>query len=128
MNLGASLRRFSVVVAAASLVCGCTSAANERYARERLQHRVDGMGRTLDAYAETEAKRPANLARAAEFIEDDIAHDAWQLDRDLRWWDTELRKEFARFAARQPDYWREAARIFGGKPERIERNAIDLFY
>lgn len=128
MKVGTSARRLSVVVVTASLVCGCTSAANERYAAQRLQQRIEGMGRTLDAYAETEAKRPGNLARAAAYFEEDIAHDARQLDRDLRWWDKELRKEFARFAARQPDYWREAARIFGGKPERIERNAIDLFY
>lgn len=128
MKLGTTGRRLSVVLLSASVVCGCASTPNSRYAERRFNERIQGMGRTLDAYAESEAKRPGNLARDFAFIGEDIANDARQFDRDLRWWDRQLHNEFARFAARQPDYWREAARIFGGKPERIERNAIDLFY
>lgn len=128
MNLGATARRVSVLLAAASLVGGCASTPNSRYAEKRFDARIHGMGRTLDAYAESEAKRPGYIARDVRFIGEDIANDTRQFDRDLRWWDIQLRNEFARFAARPPDYWREAVRVFGGKPERIERNAIDLFY
>lgn len=128
MSQGAIGRRLSVGLLAVSLLAGCTPTANSRYADRRLDARVRGMGRTLNEFARNEGKRPAYLAADFAFIGEDVAHDGWQLDRDLRWWDKQLRHEFERFANRQPDYWREAARVFGGEPEHIERNAIDLFY
>jgi hypothetical protein len=84
--------------------------------------------RTAIAAVHQEQKRPAALARTVNIIRRSEHRHAEasraNLDELTAWW----QRDCQRWIERQPIYRDEARRILGGKPDRIEGNAIILFF
>lgn len=108
-----------------SLLLGCQPGS---HSQRRLAERTRGIDRTLQAYAKSEASRPAWFERDCRFVPDSIARDSAKLDRDLRGLDRNLQNEFRRLERRQADYRRTIIDLLDGRLGEIEKNAIDLFY
>jgi hypothetical protein len=109
------------------LAIGVSGCRHEPLAQHRLATRWDNIRTTTEKIADREAENPRRLARAAEFIADNLQHHAAALERDLLGAAAYLERDLRRWHESQPTYWREAGRILLGKPETIERTAIILF-
>jgi len=113
------------IAAVAGLATGCQ---HNQFAERQAAIRVEKLGRTAETWAAAEQSRPARLDRM-------VRHAAWYFDnqavefnRNLRGAGWYLKRDLDRAGCRLPAYGEEALRILYGKPERIERNAIILFY
>jgi hypothetical protein len=113
------------LLVAVPAVCGC---AHREQAEVRLAARERSIASVMDAIAESEAKRPARLRAAREYIGDEVGRVSDSLERNLGLVEQFIADDFERWETRQPQYAEELRRIFAGKPERIEPTFIDLFY
>ena len=122
-RVAAPLTALSLLFVAANM--GCEPSPR---AERQVRMRTDNMARTLGGLASSEASRPARLQTSLDFIPSALARDANKLQRSgdyaKFWWDRQLQ----RFQERQPVYRDEAGRILWGKPQRIEHDAIIMFF
>lgn len=98
------------------------------YADRRLEHRLAGAERTLKAWQDSEASRPGKLERDFQYVGKEFQERSQKFDRSIRGAGEYLARDVKRFEARQEDYRHEIWRILWGKPETIEKTAIDMFY
>lgn len=119
---GASLLFVAALLATAS---GC---AERAFAEQRLAARTDSFKRTSDYLAAREADAPRRFAETWRMLDRENRRHMLALQRDLRELDRYLREDFDRFMGRQTEYRRFGERLLLGKPETIERNAVQLLY
>jgi hypothetical protein len=120
-------RRAALVVLAAGLM-GLMGCEPSKYSAQRLKMREERLTDTAKLWARAEETRPARLERAGKFIQDDLAlHDA-RLKRAAQWFVDWQKRDVQRFEERGPVYLDKTGKILWGKPERVEDNAITLFY
>ena len=97
-------------------------------ADQRFELRCQRLGRTANVAVESERGRLAALSRTASAVrESEHRHAAASrdnLDELQAYW----MRDWERWIERQPLYRDGAWRILGGHPDRIERNAIILFF
>ncbi len=86
------------------------------------------MDQTVKALEESEASRPGKLQRDFQFIGKELEERRQKFDRSIQGAGETLAHDVKRFEARQEDYRREIWRILWGRPETIEKTAIDMFY
>jgi hypothetical protein len=114
----------SLVIGLAIGISGCR---HEPLAQRRLATRWDNIRTTTERITDREAESPQRLARAAEFIGNDLRHHATAFEHDLHGVAAYLERDLRRWQESQPTYWRATGRILRGKPETTERTAIILF-
>ena len=98
------------------------------YAQQRLRMREERLSHTAQTFVKSEKDRPAMLARDAAFIPADIKLHATRLRAASEWFVNWQKRDIDRFRERMPVYRDETERILRGHPERIENNAITLFF
>lgn len=117
--------------AALAALLGCASArptAEETLADRRLTTRLHGMEKTLGVAVRHEARAPQRLGWTIRQGERQLSRDVAAVERDARWIDREVRREFDRVLNRPGHYERQAERTFWADPSRVGRNAILLFF
>ncbi len=98
------------------------------YAERRLQMRVDSMRTTAQTWAKTEESRPGKVERDVAYARQILDRDAAHMERDARWFVDWQKRDVERWRKRGPIYLDKAGKILWGEPERIEENAITLFF
>gem|GEM_PF-1909670 len=114
-----------LALATALLATGCQPSS---LASRRVQARLERVSDTAQTWAAREQSRPDKLQRAAEFIDRDLRQNAERLRRDGQYVVQWQARNVTHWRARQPVYRDKAAQLLWGKPERIERSAIILFF
>ena len=114
-----------VLLGALAGAAGCRHAD---LAEQRLTLRCQRVARTVETAQKHESRRPRRLANTVQEINRGVQRHAeasrGNVDEcNLRW-----QRESHRWLERQPVYREGARRILRGKPNRIERNAIILFF
>jgi hypothetical protein len=119
-------RRLNILMLLPALatVVGCADPAHQ----QQLALRRDNMERTLNLFAEAEARRPGNLARTADVARRQNEEDVQKLHRDLDALGRGIDYEFQRFHDRQPLYQRRIGEELRGKPETIEQTLPYVLY
>jgi hypothetical protein len=102
---------------------GCHNPSAER----QLAARGRSLRWTADTLAYREVLAGKRLQHSAEFIRQDVQHDARQLDHDLRVLQGYLEFDLRRFSERQRVYLEKTGQMLWGKPQNVERAAIVLF-
>jgi hypothetical protein len=126
----AGFYRACAAVALGVLLCapllGCEpSRAGPRQFRARLENIRD----TATVLAEWERARPAKLRQTGDWFVNEHIQRPQRFVRDITYADKDFfQRDYKRWLARQPDYWREAGRLLWCKPQRIEETAIQMFY
>jgi len=117
----------AVAVLAAGVVAlsGCEHGA---YAERKFNKRNEHLAMTAKWLAHEEERRPALLKRDVEYLGWGVERDAAKLDRNSKYIWRLFERDTQRFIDNQPTYRDEVLRALWGKPEAIEKNAIDLFY
>lgn len=124
-----TLSRTAVLSASFLAWIALTGCAHSDYASRRLEQRGAGMERTLETLTRSEAERPAQLNRGLRLAaEAETRERPKKLARELRGAEEILRHDARRFDERQQAYVREIMRLLWGKPELIEKTAVDMFY
>ncbi len=107
------------------LVAGCSHAD---FAEQQVTMRGEHLSKTVEAIVKSERRRPRQLARTADTIRATVSRDTnasrANIDEIRGYW----KRDCNRWIERQPVYREKAREILGGDPERIERNAIILFF
>lgn len=102
---------------------GCqTSTAS--LAEQRIQMRGRLIQGTLKTMAERERQSPANLAHANQFMREDLAHNAHELNRNLKKAGEMLEQDAREWRENQPAYRKKAGELFRGRPEQIGKIAV----
>lgn len=110
----------------ALMAAGCQ---HPGFARAQWDSRVERMKYPLRQFAAAEARRPEKLRAAFDWIEQSIQNDAEKFERDLEGVGAWFQRDVDRFQARQRGpYQRGLEEFFGGKPQNIEPNAIQMFF
>jgi hypothetical protein len=99
-----------------------------RFADERLAMRGDNLGQTCSAVERSEQRRPRQLARTTDRAAARVARARSAARENAAELEQVRRRRWERWNERGPDYAWHVLRILGGRPERIERNAIILFF
>lgn len=107
------------------LVCGC---AEREFAAQQQQLREEKLERTLVIAVESEVERPERLRGFGREVEYWWTSDVERTRGNVPEYIGCLREDVDRFIERQPAYRDELFDVFWGKPERIERNMIGIFY
>jgi hypothetical protein len=115
----------TIAVCSIALLSGCQ---HSDYAQRRISERERNLAWTVDQYVESERSRPAKFRNSIALMGRIAEEDAHQLDYNLRWFGSMIESDARRFEARQPIYRATILDILDGKPESIEKTAIDLFY
>ncbi len=114
-----------LLVAVMGLSAGCRHhAAVSRQARLRQQ----SMQLVLDTISGSERSRAARMRRTWGVIEHNTEVDYQRIRYDADYYGAFLRADVQRWRQRQPAYRAVFERVMAGKPQRIEPNAIILFY
>lgn len=122
-----SIRCGMLVLAAATLsvLVGCQ---HQGLARRQLDRRVTRLERTISVAETSERSRPARLERTVAAIQARMDSSVQRTQRNAiaieRYWD----RTWQLWEERQPRYRRDLERVFLGEPERIEPNAIIMFF
>jgi hypothetical protein len=107
---------------------GATGCRHADLAEQRLAMRCERVARTVDTARKRESHRPRRLARTLNEIDRSVRRHARasrvNADEIERYW----QRDAQRWLKRQSLYRREAGRVLRGKPDRIERNVIILFF
>ncbi len=111
-----------------SALAGCRHAEYQRVAEQRREKRAASLTWAANSLAESEKRRPANLARAEEYIGRDLRRDAAQFQYALEWSAFWLERDAQRVRARAPIYLDRFGRIMWSKPDEVPTSAILLFY
>ncbi len=127
-----AVKRVCQLLPPAGVLMGALVAAggcrNADWAERRLALRSEGMAHTVAATAKREGWRPRRLAYTLDKIERGVGRRV-ELSRanvdEIRLYQ---QREWQTWLERQPAYRKAARRVLGGKPDRIERNAITLFF
>lgn len=90
--------------------------------------REERLSYTWQTYVKSEKERPAMLERNAAFIPADIKLHAARLKTASQWFVDWQKRDIERFRERGPVYLDKTGKILWGNPERIENNAITLFF
>ncbi|MFQ5806449.1 MAG: hypothetical protein ACE5I3_08365 [Phycisphaerae bacterium] len=113
---------------AVGALLGAGGCRQSRLAEQRVALRGEHLARTVDTAVKHERSRPRRLARTLNQIHWQVRRDAEasraNVDGMKRYW----RSEWRRWLQRRPAYRDEASRVLLGKPDRIECNAIILFF
>jgi hypothetical protein len=104
---------------------GCTQ---PDLARQRLERHDRSMHWTIDTPAARDRAGAQRTARTVSLAGRGAEREARLARGNLDEIAAYGRRDWERWFQRQPRYGREAGRILRGKPERIERNAIILFF
>ena len=90
--------------------------------------RADRLADVINTIEECERKRPQQLERTIDVVRARAARSFQasraNADECERYW----RRNWERWTERLPVYEQRAGEILGGKPGRIERNAVILFF
>ncbi len=97
-------------------------------ARRAAARREASLAHTFTIYINAEQQRPQKFARTIDLIEQRVSTDAARTAEWPRRLSRLIERDAERFARRQPVYREEIVRTFSGHPERMEHNAIVLFY
>jgi hypothetical protein len=122
------LLRAGVLTVAASVLLGAAGCQHAGVAEDRLVFRSERVARTARAVERRESLRPQRLERTLREIDRDLRRAAAASRTNIAEIDVYHRDRWQRWSERQPVYQYETRRILGGKPERIEPNAIILFF
>jgi len=111
-----------------SALVGCRHAEYQRVAEQRREKRAATLTWAANSLAESEKRRPANLARAEAYIGPDLRRDAAQFESALEWSAFWLERDAQRVRDRAPIYLDRFGRIMWSKPDEVPTSAILLFY
>lgn len=113
------------VICVPGLLTGCRA---NPLVEKRAAVRKERLATTVRIWAEDDQPRPERLRQGMEFIRASERRHAQRLDRTLHgvgiWYD----RDAERWRNADENYWQPAGRILMSHPERIERDAIQLFY
>jgi hypothetical protein len=98
------------------------------YARQRLRMREERLSSTWNTFVKSEKDRPAILARNAAFIPANIKLHEARLKAAAQWFVDWQKSDIERFRQRARLNLDKTGKIMWGHPERIEDNAITLFF
>lgn len=107
---------------------GAGGCQHEDLARERWELRQAHVKNVGDAIARSEASRPGKLRHTSARINQAIATDVERTRQNPSELSDYISRDAARWRQRQPEYRDAIERILRGEPERIEPDAIILFY
>lgn len=108
------------------LAAGCQSSS---FAKAQWNSRLERMKYPVERFVAEERRRPAKLEQAGDWIEQTIAHDAAKTRRNVDAVGDWYERDVIRFRTRmRGPYQRGLKQFFGGKPENIEPNAIQMFF
>lgn len=122
------MRRNLTLVTLVSLLLLPVGCQHGRLAEQRFNKRNERLGRTATMLARAEAQRPAKLERGFQYMGRELERNAIQLETNTAAGFKMLDRDTQRFVDRQPDYWDTFLKLIWGKPESIEKTAIDLGY
>lgn len=122
------LRRATQLLLPLALLAANAGCRHHDLAAGRLEARQAKLHQTAETWAQTEQSRPSRLARTAQHGVWYFQHQAEELDRNLSGAARYLERDLRRWRDRQRVYREKALDLLYGKPERIEPNAIILFY
>ncbi len=97
-------------------------------AQERAERRMTRLGTAPKLWAESESSRPRRLAHSAEYVAWYFEHEVDCFDHNLDNAGMLIERDVRRGGERLPRDGAKALELMYGKPERIERNAIILFF
>lgn len=120
-----AVRRTILLLIPLVFVFGCQ---HGNYAEQRFNKRTERLGRTAATLARSEARRGPKLQRGFEYMGRELERNSRQLETNTAGAFKLLEKDTERFVERQPDYWDTFLQLIWGKPETIEKTAIDLGY
>jgi len=112
----------------AALALGATGCQNQKLAEQRSRTRIERLEHTTQIWAASERGRPAKTVQMLRHGEWYIQHQTEELDRNGREAGRLIEREFRRPEDRGPALGEWGLKLLYGKPERIERNAIILFF
>jgi len=115
----------AVVAAGLIVLSGCDPSP---YAQRRLRMREERLNYTVQTWARSEEIRPGRLEHDIAFIPQDLELHAARLKRAGQWFVDWQKRDAERFRQRGPIYLDKTGKVMWGKPERIEDNAITLFF
>lgn len=115
----------TLTVCSALLLTGCQQSS---HGQRRIVERERSMNWTVNQIVASERSRPAKLRSSLELMGHIVEEDARQLNYNTRWFGRIIESDARRFKERQPAYRATILDILDGKPEAIEKTAIDLFY
>ncbi len=109
---------------AALTLAGCHSPL----AQQQMQQRLSRLQTTADRLARNEQRRPEKLRADIAGLQKALQRGSENLRRNTAWMGELWQQDVTRFRARQPEYRATFLRLLRGHPERLEENAIMLFY
>lgn len=122
-------RRFPLWLACAlGVTAAGTGCRHADLAERRLALRSSRVERTASAVVHQEQKRGPALKRTVNIIRQSEQRHAEAARANLDEIDAYWQRDCQRWIERQPIYRDEARQILWGKPDRIEGNAIILFF
>lgn len=110
------------------LLGGCRQAEYQRVAEQRRDKRAAALNWAVNSLAESEKRRPPNLAQVPPYIERDLQRDAAQFEYALEWSAFWLERDAQRVRDRAPVYLDKFGRIMWSRPDDVPTSAIILFY
>ena len=126
------MQRMHLLVIPITVLLGAVTVAvtgcEEEYSRQRMTMRTERLQRTVQVWSDSERARPARLERDLAWIPFDTQRRVERTQRDAQWFVDWQKRDIERFHDRGPIYLDKAGKILWGKPEKIEHNAITLFY
>lgn len=127
------MRRFGMrwlcgIAALGASCVGLLGCEHGAYAEKRFNKRNEHLAMTARWLAHEEARRPALLERDLKYLPWGVERDAAKLDRNSKEVWRSFERDTQQFIDNQPKYVDEILRALWGKPQNIEKNAIDLFY
>jgi len=113
------------LLVAAACASGCQ---HQRLAQQRAQTRLDRFAATPAHFAESEGSRPQHLANTAGYFDWYFRHQTERFGANLQGAGAYLGRDVERAGPRLRTIGQKAAESMYGRPERIEENAILLFF
>lgn len=121
--------KLKTVLALALLAAvGLTGCAERRLLEQEADYRRTSMAWTAGSLLQREQRSAPNLGVDARYIAWRLDHDVHQTSEDVVLIGKYIQQDIDRFIMRQPDYRREIEWQLRGRPEKLERNAILMFY
>lgn len=110
---------------AACVLAGCR---HPGLAAREAQARQDSLTTTAQIWSRSEQGRPERVRRMSRHVGWYFAHQAECFERNVQGAERYIDRDLERFAPRMQRAGKRAAELLYGKPERIEENAIILFF
>ncbi len=124
----AGRRLAAVLFVGMALLNGCRQAEYQRVAEQRRDKRAAALNWAVNSLAESEKRRPPNLAQVPPYIERDLQRDTAQFEYALEWSAFWLERDAQRVRDRAPVYLDKFGRIMWSRPDDVPTSAIILFY